>query len=90
LCLLHSDIGYEPYWLDKLVAEAQRQSADVLSAVVPLKGPGGETSTGIGDRETGRVRRLSARDLAGLPPTFSAADLPHHRPRPRRGLIPPR
>jgi hypothetical protein len=45
--MLHSDIGPEPYWLDKLIAEAEKHGADMLSAVVPIKSQDGLTSTAI-------------------------------------------
>jgi hypothetical protein len=45
--MLHSDIGPEPWWLDKLIAEAIKYGADLLSAVVPLKNEEGLTSTAI-------------------------------------------
>jgi hypothetical protein len=45
--MLHSDIGPEPWWLDKLIAEAERCGADLLSAVVPIKNQEGLTSTAI-------------------------------------------
>jgi hypothetical protein len=45
--MLHSDIGPEPWWLDLLVAEAERHGADLLSAVVPIKSEQGLTSTAV-------------------------------------------
>ena len=45
--MLHSDIAPEPWWLDKLISEAERCDADLISAVVPLKDGRGLTSTAI-------------------------------------------
>jgi hypothetical protein len=45
--LLHADITPEPFWLDKLMAEAHGAGADMLSAVVPIKNLSGATSTAI-------------------------------------------
>ncbi|MBW8885398.1 MAG: hypothetical protein JF612_11650, partial [Planctomycetia bacterium] len=45
--LLHADIAPEPYWIDKLIEEATRVEADMLSAVVPIKNLSGATSTAI-------------------------------------------
>ncbi|HEY2414999.1 MAG TPA: hypothetical protein VGI40_22335 [Pirellulaceae bacterium] len=45
--MLHADIGPERWWVDKLIAEAERCNADLLSAVVPIKDAEGLTSTAI-------------------------------------------
>lgn len=45
--MLHADVAPEPWWLDKLIAEAERNDADLLSAVVPIKDERGLTSTAI-------------------------------------------
>ena len=45
--LLHTDIAPEPFWIDKLIAEALRCGTDMLSAVVPIKNFSGATSTAI-------------------------------------------
>jgi len=45
--MLHSDIEPEYWWLDKLIAEADKHGADLLSAVVPVKNVKGLTSTAI-------------------------------------------
>jgi hypothetical protein len=45
--MLHSDIDPEFCWLDRLIDEAERQGADLLSAVVPIKDRRGLTSTAI-------------------------------------------
>src|SRR5262245_13324495 len=43
--MLHADIVPEPWWIDKLIAEAERHGADFMSAVVPIKNHSGVTST---------------------------------------------
>jgi hypothetical protein len=45
--MLHADVAPEPWWLDKLISEAERCNADLLSAVVPIKNDLGLTSTAI-------------------------------------------
>jgi hypothetical protein len=45
--MLHADVAPEPWWLDKLIAEAERCQADLLSAVVPIKNELGLTSTAV-------------------------------------------
>jgi hypothetical protein len=54
--MLHSDIEPEAYWIDKLIAEAEKHGADLMSAVVPVKNRTGRTSTAIAARDS----RLSA------------------------------
>ena len=46
--MLHSDIGPEPRWLDKLFQEMAEVDADVISVVVPFKDGSEITSTAIG------------------------------------------
>lgn len=46
--MLHADVEPAPGWLDTLIDEAERHSADMVSAVVPLKEHSGLTSTVIG------------------------------------------
>src|SRR5438034_6910050 len=45
--MLHSDVIPEAFWLDKLIAEAEKHQADMMSAVVPIKTDQGLTSTAI-------------------------------------------
>jgi hypothetical protein len=45
--MLHADIVPEDWWLDKLIDEAEKYDADLMSAVVPMKSHDGVTSTGI-------------------------------------------
>lgn len=45
--MLHADVAPEPLWLDKLIEIAEQNNADLLSAVVPIKGNEGVTSTAI-------------------------------------------
>ncbi len=73
--LHHADISVGEMWLDVLIAEMARTGADILSAVVAIKDDRGLTSTGTiqGD---GSIRRLTRKECARLPETFSAADLP--------------
>ena len=45
--MLHSDVEPVEWWIDKLIAEAEKYGADMMSAVIPLKNFTGSTSTGI-------------------------------------------
>ena len=49
--MLHDDVVPEAFWLDKLIAELELHSADVMSAVVPVKSGNGLTSTAVGDAD---------------------------------------
>jgi hypothetical protein len=71
----HADLSAGPGWLDDLVEEMFRSGADLISCVVAIKDPRGLTSTGLLDTETGRLRRVTIRELADLPDTFGAAEL---------------
>lgn len=73
--MAHSDIATEHWWIDKLIAEMDRVGADVLSAVVPLKKRGGETSTAMMD-EHGLIARMNLADCHKIGPTFQASDVP--------------
>jgi hypothetical protein len=46
--MLHSDAAPDAWWIDTLIAEAEKHDADLMSAVVPMKSVHGVTSTGIG------------------------------------------
>jgi len=67
----HADIEAPAGWLDVLLSEQARVGADVLSCVVPIKDNRGLTSTGTRDPESGRIRRLTMREIFELPETFA-------------------
>jgi hypothetical protein len=70
--MVHSDVAAEAGWLDRMLAEMHAADAGLISAVMPIKEPGGRTSTAIGVAGNRWVakRFLSLDDLAKLPPTF--------------------
>jgi hypothetical protein len=70
----HADIEAAVGWLDMLLEEQARVSADVLSCIVPIKDNRGLTSTGTRDPQTGRIRRFTLSEVFALPETFSIAD----------------
>jgi hypothetical protein len=76
--MIHSDIDPEMWFLEKLHAILVESEADVVSVVAPLKSEHGLTSTGAIDLDDPerQIRRLSLREVHGLPETFSADDLP--------------
>jgi len=76
--ILHADIRPEDFWADKLIAEAEKYDADVMSAVVPIKENSGVTSTAIGtSNHYQRAGRLTQKQI--LHPdskeTFSIEDV---------------
>lgn len=77
--MLHTDIGPEAGWVDKLWQVMEEHDADVVSAVSPIKSAEGLTSTAI-DLSSGpevrdwHVRRLTMQEVMKLPETFSQAD----------------
>lgn len=73
--MLHSDIEPEGLWIDELIEEMQRTDADIISAVVPMKSNDGLTSTAI-DSGGWTPRRLTMAEVANLPQTFEAIDVP--------------
>jgi len=75
--MLHDDIGAEDFWLDKLIDELEAKQLDVLGVVVPIKDHRGFTSVAVhepGDNWEVDCR-LTMRDMAKLPETFTEADL---------------
>ena len=77
-CLLHEDvIPLEPGWLEQMVAIAQKNSADVLSVIIPLKANVGLTSTALDEPvrdldQHWRVKRLTLHEVyKDYPPTFT-------------------
>jgi hypothetical protein len=74
--MLHADLVPDPNWVVALLEEMQSNDADVISAVVPLKGPQGLTSTGVDDPDDEwRVRRFTLKQLATMPRTFTSDKL---------------
>src|SRR5260221_2329947 len=45
--MIHSDVEPEQFWVDKLIAEADRHKADIMTAAMPIKNEKGLTSTAI-------------------------------------------
>lgn len=72
--MLHSDIAPERFWLDILVEELEMTGGDMISAVVPIKGENGVTSTAIdyADDRWSPLKRLTMAEVAELPETFDA------------------
>lgn len=75
--LLHSDMQAEKGWLGVMVDEMERCGLDALHAVVPIKNASGLTSTAVAysDDEWSVPRRITVRELAELPQTFTIDDL---------------
>ena len=74
--MLHADVAPEKYWLDKMIAIAEKHDADLLSAVVPFKDKSGLTSTALSSDDPYLVRsRLTLAQVQKLPATFDAGDV---------------
>lgn len=72
--MCHADIAPQAGFADILYEEMKDVGADVISAISPMKGPEGLTSTGLdmGDR----VRRFTLKEIHAMPhPTFLAENL---------------
>lgn len=72
--MLHADIVPQDWWLDNLIEIAESSDADMLSAVVPIKGPDGVTSTAVSSRDPFvRFCRLTTRQVNhdSMPSVFS-------------------
>lgn len=72
--MCHYDIRPEPFWVDRLFELMEVHDADIVSAVVAIKDERGLSSTGVGNFDTRRVRRLTMREVYDLPATFSVRD----------------
>lgn len=75
--MLHADIIPELGFVDKLIALAEEHGADVMSAVVPIKGPDGITSTAIsGENDFNRFTRLTTKLIYDprFPPVFDVQE----------------
>ncbi len=73
----HADVEPPDGWLDLMMAERDRVGADILAAAIPLKDNSGDTSTALSNpRDPWTVTKLSMRQIAMLPETFSIDDLP--------------
>lgn len=72
--MLHADIVPDRWWVDKLISIAIENNADLVSAIVPIKGPDGVTSTAVysGDPFR-RFTRLTMSQILhpDMPPSFS-------------------
>ncbi len=76
--LWHSDVRVIPKnFIDGMVAELERLKAGCLSVLIPIKDERGITSSGLIFKNAGslRRRRLTMKEAAGLPETFSAREL---------------
>jgi len=69
--MIHADIEPDMYWLDTLMDELERLNADVVSAVVPIKGEEGITSTALDSGDLWHPRRLTMAEVMELPATFN-------------------
>lgn len=75
--LLHDDVVPEENWYPKMIDIMLQTDADVLSAVIPLKGGDGQlTSTAIGhDYKIQELKRLTLQQCRDLGETFTRDDL---------------
>lgn len=75
--LLHADIAPKAGWLNIMHREMKNSGAEVLSAVSPIKGRDGLTSTGLCHEETEpiKVKRFTLKEIHAMPETFTDPDL---------------
>lgn len=75
--MLHADVIPTGRWIDDMISEAERYNADVVSAVIPIKGPDGATSTSLADSDEpwDPILRLTQAQVnhESFPTTFDAA-----------------
>jgi hypothetical protein len=77
-CMLHADVQptvQTGSWLDVLLDELD-SGYDVMHAVTAIKDEKGHTSTAIGDADVQHqwVRKITTKEMQGLPDTFEAQD----------------
>jgi hypothetical protein len=79
---LHADIDpwfdeSQPRWVDTLVRECLGKDADLVSVPIAMKDHKAVLSCGIGNPENPwcPLKRLTVRELKGLPVTFNQSDL---------------
>lgn len=78
LAMIHSDVGCEGGWLNKLWSIARRRGDVVVSAVVPIKEPERlKTSAAVGGRDEkyGARRFITTADRPNMPETFATSDV---------------
>lgn len=75
--LLHSDVRPEPFFLDKMIAIAEKHDAHMLSVALPIKDHRGLTSTAVSHRTSSMhvAGRITQTQLRKLPATFSINDV---------------
>lgn len=80
VAMIHDDVAAPPGWLDTMLAEMDKHNADMISAVIPLRGqnPRGETSTALEteDYNPWKPDNLTLRQVFGA---FSNETFTHHR-----------
>lgn len=74
--IIHADVGPENGWLDTLLLEMWEHDADLIGTVIPIKDLRGNTSTALGlkDDHWHKKRRITMRECANLPATFTRED----------------
>jgi len=75
--MFHADNDVPPGWLDVLVQEMERNGADAVSVIVPIKDARGLADCGIGDPADRwqPYRRFTMHEVHRLPETFSADEI---------------
>ena len=79
--MLHSDIvPLTDHFVDKMIEIMERENADVVSAVSPIKDHHGFTSTALDEKvgdmdQRWRVRRLTLKEIFKRPPTWTEPNL---------------
>jgi hypothetical protein len=74
--MIHSDVGPETFWLDKLYEEMQRVGADLISVILPMKDGRGLTTTKAIYAD-GTAERITMRQIHARKETFSMCERIH-------------
>lgn len=74
--MIHSDVAPAIHWLDVLHQEMEASGADIIGVTMPIKDARGLHSTAVETGNHFRVRRLTSREIADLPETFTDHDVP--------------
>ncbi len=76
--MIHADVvPIQVEWLQPFLEEFTKTKADVLSVVMPIKSPAGDTSTAVDTTKPGQSwnhKNLTMKDVMSMPATFDAEE----------------
>ena len=71
MAMIHGDVCPDHGWLKTLLTEMESTGADLMSAVVPIRGSSGKTSTALETDDPWRPRKLSLKEVFDRDETFT-------------------